>query len=264
MLQILGYYVGDDLNESLDNLWFTFLFKRPGWYRTVEAGDDEAFADALRVFVGAMHGRRPGFGDTGMIARAFFDQLEPPFGRAAWSAGRAASLIRAGRGMTDPARWGWKEPNAQLFLPRLAAGLGPFRYVHVVRHGLDMAFSSNQNQLYNFGWLFGIDPATSNDPLPRLALEYWAAANTNAVETADRMPDVEVCTLNFDQMCERPGQAIEGFVRFLGLDPTAVPMDRLLHCPVTPKGSGRFREHDLSILRPQDVEAVERFGFSTT
>src|SRR5580658_3856252 len=28
LLQILGYYIGDDLNESLDNLWFTLLFKR--------------------------------------------------------------------------------------------------------------------------------------------------------------------------------------------------------------------------------------------
>jgi hypothetical protein len=28
LLQVLGYYIGDDLNESLDNLWFTLLFKR--------------------------------------------------------------------------------------------------------------------------------------------------------------------------------------------------------------------------------------------
>jgi hypothetical protein len=27
-LQILGYYIGDDLNEPLDNLWLTLLFKR--------------------------------------------------------------------------------------------------------------------------------------------------------------------------------------------------------------------------------------------
>src|SRR5580704_16555406 len=28
LLQMLGYYIGDDLNEPLDNLWFTLLFKR--------------------------------------------------------------------------------------------------------------------------------------------------------------------------------------------------------------------------------------------
>ena len=28
LLQIFGYYIGDDLNDSLDNHWFTLLFKR--------------------------------------------------------------------------------------------------------------------------------------------------------------------------------------------------------------------------------------------
>jgi len=90
------------------------------------------------------------------------------------------------------------------------------------------------------------------------------AANTKAIEVAQRLSDVEVCTLNFDLMCERPAQVIEPFVRFLGLDPTTIDMDRLVRCPVTPKGSGRFREQDLSILRAQDVEAVERLGFATS
>jgi hypothetical protein len=29
----LGYYLGPDLNESLDTLWFTLLFKRPEIWR---------------------------------------------------------------------------------------------------------------------------------------------------------------------------------------------------------------------------------------
>jgi len=171
MLQLLGYYVGDDLNEPLDNLWFTFLFKRPDWYRRVQAGDDAAFASALRVFVDSMHGKRPGVEGTRVIAGAFLDQIEPPLGRLAWSSGRAASLFRSRRHDHDPDKWGWKEPNSHLFLDPLAAGLGGFRYVHVLRHGLDMAFSTNQQQLHNFGWLFGIDPEASSEPEPRLALE---------------------------------------------------------------------------------------------
>jgi len=264
MLQLLGYYVGDDLNEPLDNLWFTFLFKRPDWYRKVEAGDDDAFAAALRVFVDSMHGKRPGASSAGAIAAAFFDQIELPLGRVAWSSQRVASLMRSRRHDHDPGRWGWKEPNSHLFLERLAAGLGPLRYVHVLRNGLDMAFSSNQQQLHNFGWLFGIDPKSSSAPEPRLALQYWVAANTNAIETGQRLPDVEVCTLNFDLMCERPAEVIEPFVGFLGLEPGAVDMDRLVRCPVTPRGSGRFREQDLSQLRSQDIEAVARLGFAVT
>src|SRR5687767_12628130 len=28
LLQMLDFYIGDDLNQALDNLWFTLLFKR--------------------------------------------------------------------------------------------------------------------------------------------------------------------------------------------------------------------------------------------
>jgi hypothetical protein len=37
--------------------------------------------------------------------------------------------------------WGWKEPNTHVVLDRLWAELPRLKYVHVRRHGLDMAFS---------------------------------------------------------------------------------------------------------------------------
>ena len=73
--------------------------------------------------------------------------------------------------------WGWKEPNTHLLLPYLVRRFPDMRYIHVVRHGLDMAFSSNQNQLATWGEQFQI-PADL--PPPVRSLRYWIAAQRRA------------------------------------------------------------------------------------
>ena len=63
------------------------------------------------------------------------------------------------------------------------AGVVGERIAYLMRNGLDMAFSSNQNQLYNFGWLF---TRTERDPelTPEASLDFWIAANRRAVISA--------------------------------------------------------------------------------
>jgi hypothetical protein len=42
----------------------------------------------------------------------------------------------------------FKVPGCHFILPYLAKTFLGFKYIHVIRHGVDMAFSSNQNQLH--------------------------------------------------------------------------------------------------------------------
>jgi len=52
--------------------------------------------------------------------------------------------------------WGWKEPNTHIYLEFLSKYFSDLKYIFVIRHGLDMAFSKNQAQLYNWGNLLGV------------------------------------------------------------------------------------------------------------
>jgi hypothetical protein len=50
LLREVGFDIGPDLNESLDNLTFTLLFK----WRAMGDLDDARFADLWRIFEDAM------------------------------------------------------------------------------------------------------------------------------------------------------------------------------------------------------------------
>ncbi len=43
-----GFYLGSSLNGNLDNLWFTFLLKRPYWFTNFPSDDE--IVKALRLF----------------------------------------------------------------------------------------------------------------------------------------------------------------------------------------------------------------------
>src|SRR5262249_24496407 len=147
----LDHYMGDDMNEACDNLWFTLLFKR---LELCSVDYTEDFSKSVSVFRAVMAGR-PSL-DVDQIAwvrnLAMVDRLQHD---AAWLRQRVASLLAATvSGRPRGERWGWKEPNTHVFLDRLQTAFPEMKYIHVMRNGLDMAYSENQNQLKLWGSVF--------------------------------------------------------------------------------------------------------------
>lgn len=78
---------------------------------------------------------------------------------------------------------GWKEPATHFILHHLLSHYPCGRYIHVLRHGLDMAISNNLNQVDRFGPLFGLE-----DSSPASALKFWLSANTTDFERMSAHP----------------------------------------------------------------------------
>ena len=58
----------------------------------------------------------------------------------------------------DAPLWGWKEPTSHIFLSQMQTHFGDrLHYVHVIRNGVYMAHSKNQNQVSRWGQRFGIE-----------------------------------------------------------------------------------------------------------
>src|SRR5260370_20821937 len=76
-------------------------------------------------------------------------------------------------------RWGWKEPRSIYFLPFLDQHWPGTKFIHVIRDGRDMAFSSNQNQLRKHG-LFVLGSEVTDAPDPGRIAVLWARTNTEA------------------------------------------------------------------------------------
>lgn len=252
----LGFFLGADLNESNDNLWFTLLFKRCEILRV----PDEELAELVAIFRNAMN-------EPGPLSAAQLALVERLAGAdrlahgAEWLRQRARSLESwMARGQRASGTWGWKEPNTHVVLERLEPFLPGMKYIHVVRNGLDMAYSSNQSQLQLWGPSFlGLERI---DASPRLSLKYWRAVHRLVLERGWRLGD-RFLLLNYDRLCADPEEGLDTLLRFLGAEPARAARDRLLAWIRPPQSMGRFRRHPSSGLDPDDVAFVRDLGFDT-
>jgi len=150
-----------------------------------------------------------------------------------------------------------------VLLPHLARHLPGLRNVHLMRNGLDMAYSGNQAQLQNWGRDFGVDVPADPALLPRASLDYWIRANRAAIANGARCLGDRFLLVNYDHLCADPRGAIPPPLRFVGVDPAAVDLDRLASVPRVPASAGRYKSRDLGIFDADQLDAVRLLGFAT-
>lgn len=252
-LRAVGFFLGADLNPAIDNLWFTLLFKRAEITRVPE----DAFRPLVEIFADAMRSRPIASPAHAELVRSLAsrDREQHP---AAWLRERAESLLGVADGPA-PARVGWKEPNTHVVLDRLLAPLPGLRYVHVIRNGLDMAYSSNQYQPRLWGPLITGRPYR---PDPAYSLHYWRRAHERIFEIGRRMGD-RFLLVNFEDFCADPARGVRRLADFAGVsldDDATGSLAAMVHPPAT---AGRFRRQGTDALDPDDVRYVAACGFPT-
>jgi hypothetical protein len=263
-----GFFLGSDLNLESDNLWFTLLFRRPRWYAKIASRKENRIFTGLRLFTRAMLGTgRPPMDELSFLIRAAMEmsvnlQVSNKTMRGLWPFERARNMLHAAsRPLSGDHRgWGWKEPNSHIYLPYLLQQFPALKYVQVIRHGLDLAFSINQVQLYNWSFLFDLPRPRSRSQVPAASLKYWVRANQRAVDLGKNFPD-RFLAVNFDELCHSPEREIMRIFEFTGVEVSSDEFARLCQLPQKQASSGRYLQRDCSVFDSVDVEAVRRFGF---
>lgn len=255
ILNELGFYLGDDLNESYDNLWFTLLFKR---VETLAASEEE-FTVLTEILLKGMTGcekfTKNQIDLINQLALTARDKHS-----VKWLKKRALSLLSKKKTkIQSDTRWGWKEPNSHVFLDRLLERFTTMKYIHVVRNGLDMAYSSNQHQLTLWGQHF---LGENHSPTPRSSLEFWCITNKRIVEISKSM-GTNFLFLNYDNFCTNPETGITELYEFLGLNDAIVSLSSLSDLIRVPSSIGRFKQFDTNIFAEEDVAYVKKLGFDT-
>lgn len=244
ILQYCGVFIGSDLPETMDTVWYAALFGR----RNVLLDDE----DELRALAGL-----------------FFRQMADPAPLGPEELDRLRALEALPRHQHEPgivhdwlegfiahcasgapaARWGWKVPYTHVLIDRLLAWHPTLKYVHVTRNGLDMAYSRNQNQLGKWGPIFLNREVEIG---PRDSLKYWCAVQRRVARIAARHPE-RVLQLSFDRLTRAPATEIGALLRFIGADLTKAQKDELAGWIVVPESADRHKAHDISVLDPEDV-----------
>lgn len=258
-----GRRLEGDLNHALDNLWFTFLFKRPDLFRSVATFADP-FAREMRLLGAGLDAAAPRLDDIPfLIARAAKAALHGNnhlgAGRGRWPFGRLsrfAARVVSGYPKADA----FKEPNASIFLRQLASYFPNMKYVHVARHGLDMALSDNQQMFHNWSRLYGLAP--QRDASPRQILKFWVSLNDEVVEVArEHLGPGRFFFARYDDFVEAPRAFAETYLNFMGGRCDADTVDAIAALARRPASFRRFLDVAPSIFDAADIDAALRHGF---
>jgi hypothetical protein len=160
--------------------------------------------------------------------------------------------------------WGWKEPRSIFLLPFLHSQFPHLKFLHVIRDGRDIAFSTNQNQLRKHGcWLLGTTEARASQPIRSIAL--WGRLNLLTADYGETTLRTQYLRIRFEDLCHEPVLVTTQIFAFFGL---AGEVERIARLEVRPPDSlGRWRTQERDTLaevyRVGRV-ALERFGYHGT
>lgn len=237
-----GFFMGTYLNESLDNLVFTILFKNPQWFKNASAEEINQRIEILTQL--GLHKKL-----TSTQAQLFIE-LAKSHPNHPYNDKEVTHLLRFDWIKRTPEDWGWKEPNTHLYIEHLLTALTNLKYIHVVRHGFDMALSKNTQQLQNWGERFNID---FNQPIKDQQFEYWVKANSRIIELQKWHTNIYI--LNFDKLNENPEKELIGLANFIDIEESKV--NSVLYLP-----KKQPRKFDINHgFREDQVIQLQELGF---
>jgi hypothetical protein len=161
-------------------------------------------------------------------------------------------------------RVGWKVPETFHWLEDMGAFFPGMQYVHLMRHGLDMAYSGNQNQASNWAERIGVRLALGGDGrvLPASMLDYWLEANERALESAARCMPGRCLVIRFEELCRDPETVLGELMAFLRLDTGDGHLARLAALVQQPGSVGRYRHRDWQAeFSATQLARLERLGY---
>jgi hypothetical protein len=251
-----GVYMGDDLNRPNDNLMFTRLFRNPSWYKSASK---EEVIERLGVFKDYMEKDRLDFNGASILIRA--SMASQTFSQNKML---AINVVRKMFGAPkERSVWGWKEPNTQVYIDEISNYFPGLKYIHVVRHGLDMAFSNNKQQLYNWGYKYGIhlDGKETEGEIAYKQMEYWVRSTEDAISKGKSLGG-RFLLINHSAFCHRPIEQVDRIFHFIELDSRKDKLESLYKVPKSPATMNRFRKYDLQVFDKRQIDFVEEMGFS--
>jgi len=268
ILMHAGVYLGSNLNQSLDNLLFTVLLKRIDLFEKDEKERISEINAGLDIFTSIMTGKSDWNDiernnvytyvrsiskntDTNHEIIYYFNSRQELIKR----------ILTANSTDTDKySEWGWKEPNSHILLKYLIQYFNDMKYIHVIRHGLDMAYSNNQNQLKSWGKLYGVR-YNEEKHNPVASFQYWLKANQRAINSAKKLLADRFLNVRFDNLCNSPEIEINRIVNFLGITIPQDIFEKIIKIPKILLSNGRYKKYDTSWMTDEDILLLNEIGF---
>ncbi|MDX1685801.1 MAG: sulfotransferase [Saprospiraceae bacterium] len=257
ILREAGVFLGNDLNGAYDNLVFTRLFRNPDWHATATEAQKKARFELFQRYMSSGHLT---WKDRMALVKAASRNKNFRSDRRFY----ARTLLSSRRRHNKFDRWGWKEPNTQIYIEDIARFIPGVRYIHVLRHGLDMAFSGNRRQLRSWGHLYDVhyEKGDSGDELASKMFRYWLRSTQTSIKMARTFLDGKHHIIRYEDLCKYPDRELRTLLEFCELEVDEEKFTEILKLPQLPQSSGRYLDHDLNFLENRDIESLEELGYA--
>lgn len=257
LFQELGFFIGDELNQALDNLTYTVLFKDKDLF-----SNKELLKKRMIVFDKYMSNEKLSGDDICIYNKSKGNRFLSL---------KRRNLMKFKFRFRNLAKrelkheYTFKEPNSIHFLEEYLNAFQNSKYVYVMRHGLDMAFSSNKGQLANFGNFYGLENnvvnANDNSEIAtKLQLNYWVLITKKVNQLKEKYKG-RIHIINHSSLCENPVLEINKLINFLNLNVLESEINRLSAIPNMPSSSGRYLKEDLTKFDKDQILYVKSQGF---
>ena len=273
ILKDLGYYMGVTRGGSSDTIWFPDLLGWPDSFATPEdlespsLGTRDQISRRLELFEKLMFSQFSGLSHTTCVRARWLwfrtvvmDPFYPERIRRS-SKLNFRSLTRSGAWRTlEQASfrgWGWKEPISHFYLPQLSERYPAMRYIHVVRHGLDMGLTGNEWQYTTWAHLLGLPKV----PTPTQLIHFWVKVNRRVRAFASENLAERFLIIRFEDLVLDTRATLKRLGRFLDIDLDAKTVDQLSQRIQKPDTIGRHKQLDLSLIPQPDLDEIRSFGY---
>ena len=138
------------------------------------------------------------------------------------------------------------------------------QYVHLMRNGLDMAYSGNQVQANNWSKAVGVELTRDKGGriTPGSVLDYWLTANEVALQSCDRHLAGRAYTLRFEQLCAAPAAELAKLMEFLALDIPTGELDAMAALVAPPASIGRYLQANWrEDFSAGQLDRLDRLGY---
>jgi len=242
ILNRCGYFIGNDLNISNDNLLFTLLFKR----ENILLSSDAEFQFLYDTFINVMKQDKV----LSITQKELLNTLaknDRTLHSKEWLMERLEHLSH-----NDSKKLlGWKEPNTHIVIERLFHLNKDLKFIYVFRNGLDMAYSSNQNQLKLWGDIFFNEK--NIDITPANSLRYWVIVHKRMLELQKSYSD-RMLMLDFDLLCRSPEVVLNQLSEFINYNKDIIEFKDIIK---RPNSIGRHKEFSLDDFNIEDVNFIK-------
>lgn len=151
-----------------------------------------------------------------------------------------------------------KVPGSFYYIQFLQAIFGRIYYIHVIRNGLDMAYSGNKNQLKNWGDMF--DLKADENCIAKCQIRYWIAANNYAIDSANKYLSGTFKRVEFERLCTDKYNQTDQLLSFVGAQNKL--HESFYDSISLPNTSGRYVNEAPLELDDDEIRSIKKLGFT--